>query len=99
VISHYLIYRFIGVQELVLIPFSGAIISGFKPLFIATHTLLIQKSITLHAATDTVTIGDLVVPATPLFIITNQSTKVGMDPFSGIQGGLLDIDSRFDSIY
>jgi len=55
-------------------------------------------NITLHAATDTVTIGDLVVPATPLFIITNQSTKVGMDPFSGIQGMSSASDGVFGAL-
>ncbi|KAJ7138311.1 acid protease [Mycena epipterygia] len=40
----------------------------------------------LRSATDTVSVGGLVAPATELFLITNQTEKFGIDPFSGIQG-------------
>ncbi|KAJ7497535.1 acid protease [Mycena latifolia] len=42
--------------------------------------------LTLRSATDTVRIEGLTAPATKLFLITNQTAKFGIDPFSGIQG-------------
>ncbi|KAJ7122353.1 acid protease [Mycena epipterygia] len=40
----------------------------------------------LRSATDTVSVGGLVAPATEFFLITNQTEKFNIDPFSGIQG-------------
>jgi imidazole glycerol phosphate synthase subunit HisF len=40
----------------------------------------------LRSGTDTVSIGGLTAANTSLFLITNQSSKFGMDPFSGVLG-------------
>ncbi|KAJ7601341.1 aspartic peptidase domain-containing protein [Mycena rosella] len=53
---------------------------GVDPVVGANYRL------TLRSGTDTVGIGGLTVPATSLFLITNQTAKFGIDPFSGIQG-------------
>ncbi|KAK7005686.1 pepsin A [Favolaschia claudopus] len=42
--------------------------------------------LTLRSGRDTVAIGNLSAPATSLFLITDQTAKFGIDPFSGIQG-------------
>jgi hypothetical protein len=42
--------------------------------------------LTLRSGKDTVTVGGLTAPATSLFLITNQTPKFDIDPFSGIQG-------------
>jgi len=43
-------------------------------------------SLTLRSAKDVVTVGGLVAKATNLFLITDQTPKFNIDPFSGIQG-------------
>ncbi|KAJ7282990.1 acid protease [Mycena rebaudengoi] len=53
---------------------------GVDPVVGANYRL------TLRSGTDTVGIGGLSVPKTPLFLITNQTEKFAIDPFSGIQG-------------
>ncbi|KAJ7091158.1 acid protease [Mycena epipterygia] len=53
---------------------------GVDPVIGANYRL------TLRSATDTVSVGGLTVPSTSLFLITNQTAKFGIDPFSGIQG-------------
>ncbi|KAJ7163594.1 acid protease [Mycena crocata] len=53
---------------------------GVDPVVGANYRL------TLRSATDTVTVGGLAAPATSLFLITNQTPKFDIDPFSGIQG-------------
>ncbi|KAJ6594144.1 acid protease [Mycena capillaripes] len=53
---------------------------GVDPVVGANYRL------TLRSATDTVTLGGLTAPATKLFLITNQTPKFDIDPFSGIQG-------------
>ncbi|KAJ7772598.1 acid protease [Mycena maculata] len=42
--------------------------------------------LTLRSGTDTVRVGNLTAPDTSLFLITNQTPKFDIDPFSGIQG-------------
>ncbi|KAJ7753740.1 acid protease [Mycena metata] len=42
--------------------------------------------LTLRAATDTVTVGGLSAPKVALNLITSQTAKFAIDPFSGIQG-------------
>ncbi|KAF7291938.1 Pepsin A [Mycena indigotica] len=42
--------------------------------------------LTLRAATDTVTVGNLSAKNVALFLITNQTPKFSINPFSGIQG-------------
>ena len=46
--------------------------------------------LSLRSATDTVTVGNLAVPKTSLFLITNQTPTFAPDPFSGIQGRSMD---------
>ncbi|KAJ7346819.1 acid protease [Mycena albidolilacea] len=53
---------------------------GVDPVIGANYRL------TLRAGRDTVSVGNLSAPATSLFLITNQTAKFGIDPFSGIQG-------------
>ncbi|KAJ7079111.1 acid protease [Mycena belliarum] len=53
---------------------------GVDPVVGANYRL------TLRSGRDTVGIGGLSAPATSLFLITNQTAKFGIDPFSGIQG-------------
>lgn len=43
-------------------------------------------SLTLRSATDTVSVGGLAAANIDLFLITNQTPKFNIDPFSGIQG-------------
>lgn len=42
--------------------------------------------LTLRDATDTVSIGGLSATDISIFLITNQTPKFNIDPFSGIQG-------------
>jgi hypothetical protein len=42
--------------------------------------------LTLRSATDTVAVGGLAVKNVALYLITSQTAKFGIDPFSGIQG-------------
>ncbi|KAF8904489.1 acid protease [Gymnopilus junonius] len=42
--------------------------------------------LTLRSAKDTVSVGGLSAPSISLFLITNQTPKFDIDPFSGIQG-------------
>ncbi|KAJ7755367.1 acid protease [Mycena maculata] len=42
--------------------------------------------LTLRSGTDTVAVGGLSAPATDLFLITKQTAKFDINPFSGIQG-------------
>ncbi|KAJ7647093.1 acid protease [Roridomyces roridus] len=53
---------------------------GVDPVVGANYRL------TLRSGTDTVSVGGLTAPATKLFLITNQTPKFDIDPFSGIQG-------------
>ncbi|KAF7321730.1 Pepsin A [Mycena kentingensis (nom. inval.)] len=53
---------------------------GVDPVVGANYRL------TLRGARDTVRIGNLSAPATSLFLITSQTPKFNIDPFSGIQG-------------
>ncbi|KAF7315441.1 Pepsin A [Mycena indigotica] len=53
---------------------------GVDPVVGANYRL------TLRSARDTVAIGNLSAPSTSLFLITNQTPKFNIDPFSGIQG-------------
>ncbi|KAJ7188043.1 acid protease [Mycena filopes] len=53
---------------------------GVDPVVGANYRL------TLRSGRDTVALGGLSAPATSLFLITNQTAKFGIDPFSGIQG-------------
>jgi len=53
---------------------------GVDPVVGANYKL------TLRSGTDTVAIGGLSVPNISLFLITDQTPKFGIDPFSGIQG-------------
>ncbi|KAF7306076.1 Acid protease [Mycena chlorophos] len=43
-------------------------------------------TLTLRSSVDTVAIGDLMAPSTSFFLITNQTAKFNIDPFSGILG-------------
>ncbi|KAJ7646688.1 acid protease [Roridomyces roridus] len=45
-----------------------------------------NTQMTLHNATDTVSIGGLTIKSTELFLILNQTEPFFADPFSGIQG-------------
>jgi len=42
--------------------------------------------LTLRSAKDTVTFGGLSAPGVSLFLITSETAKFDIDPFSGIQG-------------
>jgi hypothetical protein len=42
--------------------------------------------LTLRSAQDTVTFGGLSAPGVSLFLITSETAKFDIDPFSGIQG-------------
>ncbi|CAA7261676.1 unnamed protein product [Cyclocybe aegerita] len=53
---------------------------GVDPVVGANYRL------TLRSATDTVAFGGLSATKVPLFLITNQTAKFSIDPFSGIQG-------------
>ncbi len=53
---------------------------GVDPVIGANYRL------TLRSATDTVSVGGLVAPNVSLFLITDQTPKFNIDPFSGIQG-------------
>ncbi|PBK91451.1 acid protease [Armillaria gallica] len=53
---------------------------GVDPVVGANYRL------TLRSATDTVSIGGFEVPNVALFLITDQTPKFAIDPFSGIQG-------------
>lgn len=53
---------------------------GVDPVVGANYRL------TLRSATDTVSVGGLTAPAVSLFLITAQTAKFNIDPFSGIQG-------------
>ncbi|KAF7361726.1 Pepsin A [Mycena venus] len=53
---------------------------GVDPVVGANYRL------TLRSARDTVSVGGLTANNTSLFLITNQTAKFGIDPFSGIQG-------------
>ncbi|SJK97478.1 uncharacterized protein ARMOST_00730 [Armillaria ostoyae] len=53
---------------------------GVDPVVGANYRL------TLRSATDTVSIGGFEVPNVALFLITDQTPKFDIDPFSGIQG-------------
>lgn len=53
---------------------------GVDPVIGANYRL------TLRSATDTVSVGGLSAPNTSLFLITDQTPKFNIDPFSGIQG-------------
>ncbi|KAF7376309.1 Pepsin A [Mycena sanguinolenta] len=46
----------------------------------------IIDSPTLRSGRDTVSVGGLIAPNTSLFLITDQTPKFDIDPFSGIQG-------------
>lgn len=52
------------------------------PWFLNNETV----RLTLRAAQDTVTVGGLVAKKVALNLITKQTAKFGIDPFSGIQG-------------
>ena len=53
---------------------------GVDPVIGANYEL------TLRSGRDTVSVGGLSVPDVSLFLITNQTAKFDIDPFSGIQG-------------
>jgi hypothetical protein len=53
---------------------------GVDPVVGANYRL------TLRSGTDTVSAGGLTVPNTDLFLVTDQTEKFDIDPFSGIQG-------------
>ncbi|KAF9010503.1 acid protease [Cyathus striatus] len=53
---------------------------GVDPVVGANYKL------TLRSGKDTVSVGGLSAPNTNLFLITNQTPKFNIDPFSGIQG-------------
>jgi len=53
---------------------------GVDPVIGANYKL------TLRSATDTVSVGGLTAPGVSLFLITDQTPKFNIDPFSGIQG-------------
>ncbi|KXN91062.1 Pepsin A [Leucoagaricus sp. SymC.cos] len=53
---------------------------GVDPVVGANYRL------TLRSGTDTVSVGGLDAPNTSLFLITDQTPKFNIDPFSGIQG-------------
>ncbi|KAK7053483.1 Sulfate adenylyltransferase [Paramarasmius palmivorus] len=53
---------------------------GVDPVVGANYRL------TLRSGTDTVTVGGLESSNVPLFLITDQTPKFNIDPFSGIQG-------------
>ena len=52
----------------------------------------------LRSGTDTVTVGALVAKATDLWLITNQTSKFNIDPFSGIQGMSAQAQGFFGSL-
>ncbi|KAH9485175.1 Pepsin-2B [Psilocybe cubensis] len=53
---------------------------GVDPVIGANYKL------TLRSGKDTVSVGGLSAPGVSLFLITNQTPKFNIDPFSGIQG-------------
>ena len=53
---------------------------GVDPVIGANYKL------TLRSGTDTVSVGGLSAKGVSLFLITNQTPKFDIDPFSGIQG-------------
>ncbi|KAJ6572095.1 acid protease [Mycena capillaripes] len=53
-----------------------------------SNTTSIPNRLTLRAAQDTVTVGGLAAKKVNLNLITKQTAKFGIDPFSGIQGGM-----------
>lgn len=53
---------------------------GVDPVIGANYKL------TLRSAKDTVTFGGLSAPGVSLFLITSETAKFDIDPFSGIQG-------------
>nr|GAT42532.1 acid protease [Mycena chlorophos] len=53
---------------------------GVDPVVNNDYTLSLRSSV------DTVAIGDLMAPSTSFFLITNQTAKFNIDPFSGILG-------------
>ena len=53
---------------------------GVDPVIGANYKL------TLRSGTDTIGFAGLSAPSIPLYLITNQTAKFGIDPFSGIQG-------------
>ncbi|KDR75228.1 hypothetical protein GALMADRAFT_18662, partial [Galerina marginata CBS 339.88] len=53
---------------------------GVDPVIGANYKL------TLRSGRDTVAVGGLSAPGVSLFLITNQTPKFNIDPFSGIQG-------------
>ncbi|KAJ7072089.1 acid protease [Mycena amicta] len=69
---------FVDVGTTSTITFSTGV--GVDPVVGANYRL------TLRAARDTVSVGGLSAPATNLFLITNETPKFDIDPFSGIQG-------------
>ncbi|KAJ7496013.1 acid protease [Mycena galericulata] len=54
--------------------------------------------LTLRSGKDTVSVGGLSAPATELFLITNQTPKFNIDPFSGIQGMSAQAQGFFASL-
>ncbi|KAJ7646694.1 acid protease [Roridomyces roridus] len=54
-----------------------------------------NTQMTLHNATDTVSIGGLTIESTELFLIINQTEPFFADPFSGIMG----MDAQADGVF
>ncbi|KAF7348568.1 Pepsin A [Mycena venus] len=65
---------------------------GVDPVVGANYRL------TLRAAQDTVTVGGLVAKKVALNLITKQTAKFGIDPFSGIQGMSAQAQGFFASL-